>query len=72
MMKIFIYKQKNMGTILTILFFALGGLIILLAINAMTGEKILKGNEVRLFIIGKYLLYLLLILIIISKVWTIE
>jgi hypothetical protein len=61
-----------MGTILTILFFALGGLIILLAINAMTGEKILKGNEVRLFIIGKYLLYLLLILIIISKVWTIE
>ena len=71
MMKIFIYKEKNMGTILTILFFALGGLIILLAINAMTGEKILKGNEVRLFIIGKYLLYLLLILIIISKLWNI-
>lgn len=60
-----------MGTILTILFFALGGLIILLAINAMTGEKILKGNEVRLFIIGKYLVYLLLILIIISKIWNI-
>jgi hypothetical protein len=61
-----------MNTFLTILFFAIGLAAILLFINPLTGKKLLKGFEVKLFIIAKYAVFLLLILIAISKIWNIQ